>query len=99
MSKFTTMAFREMGDGTLTQIVGNKNLFKSKKDFLLWCLTDCEELEYDFQDQTQNWTIDNIVESYVRYYSHMPEGFNIESGYTFCNKGKGAFEVYVLDLR
>ncbi|SNS22673.1 hypothetical protein SAMN05446037_1006112 [Anaerovirgula multivorans] len=100
MSKFTTMAFYEGGCGSLTGIVGRKDLFKSKKDFLDWCMHDCDELESDFSflDENPEFTTDDISEDFIRYYPRMPEGFEIESGWTFCKKGRGAIEVYVLNV-
>lgn len=101
MNKFTVMAFQEGGCGSVTQIVGRKTLFKSKEDFLNYCATeneDIEEMVANADFDTNDLIIDDISEGYVRYYPRMPEGFEIESGWTFCKKGKGAVEVYIMNL-
>ena len=101
LNKFTVMSFEEGGCGGIHSIVGRKSLFKSEEDFLKYLIEEDDDMEYmvnnnDFD--TEHLTIDSISEDYVRYYPKMPEGFEIESGYTFCNKGKGAFEVYVYNF-
>lgn len=98
MSKFTVMAFEEGGCGATTNIVGRKSLFKSKEDFLNYCIKENEDIEdmvnnndFDIKDLI----IENVSEDYIRYYPKMPEGFELESGWTFCGKGRGALAVYV----
>lgn len=89
---FDYMAFMECGDGSITDIVGVKKLFKDKEDFADFALN-----EYDCFEEKP--TADMVEVDYIRYYPHMPEGFQIDSGYTFCKKGKGAIEVYRIRRR
>ena len=100
--KFTTMGFYEGGAGSLIQIVGRKSLFNDKEDFLRYCNVDCEEIDEYFdwvsKEEKPIYTIDDVSEGYVRYFPKMPESFEIECGYTFCSKGKGAFGVYILNM-
>jgi len=105
-TKFDSMPFYEGGDGSLTDIVAAKSLFKSKEDFLYWFLNDSEEYGDFLNGYLENeekpfFTIDDVQEGYVRYYPHFGEdsGANIESGYMFCNKGRGAFEVYSISFQ
>lgn len=96
-SKFTHMEFREMGNGSCTNIVGRKDLFKNEEDFI----NDMsEEYEYIFESQIVKPTKDSVYISYVRYYPHFGEssGMDIDSGYTFCRQGRGAIEVYCIDF-
>jgi len=90
--KFTTMQFQEGGCGSPTNIVGKKLLFKDEKEFLEMAK---EEFETDID------TFNEVYITYIRYYPCFGEdsGMEIESGYTFCNKARGAIEVYCLDLR
>jgi len=89
--KFTTMKFQEGGYGSAMNVVGKKSLFKSEKDFL-----DMARDEYEIDIDELN----EVYVAYVRYYPCFGEdsGMEIESGYTFCNKARGAMEVYCLDL-
>lgn len=104
MNKLITMGFYEGGEGALTSIIGTKEHFKSKEEFLNYCITKDDDLYIEFdcnreEGTEMNFTLDDIEENYVKYYEEMPAGFSIEEGYTFCNKDEeGAFEVYVLKV-
>ena len=101
--KFTTMRFEEFGCGSLTDVVGRKDLFKDKQDFLNYVLSDkCAELEKERSSNNEipKLTIEDVKEDYVRYYPNFPEGMSMEvkSGWTYCDKNSGAFEVYSISL-
>jgi hypothetical protein len=91
MSKFEYMEFREGGCNGITDIVGRKSLFKNEQDF-----ADFANTEFGIDAETSS--AENVKTAYIRYYPKMPEGFEIESGYAFCNKGRGAIEVYRLEV-
>jgi hypothetical protein len=107
MSKvaFESMSFYEGGDGSLTDIVARKSLFKNKEDFLKWILNDSEEYETHYDDlelsEVPTFEISEVKEGYVRYFRNFGEdsGMSIESGYTFCDKGRGAFKVYYVNFQ
>ena len=100
-SKFDTVVFQEGGAGSISDIVGKKSLFVNKFEFLEWLINECEEIEEGYEELKLNLNVEDVEERYVRYFPHFGEdsGFEIESGYTFCNKGKGAFEVYTISFQ
>lgn len=88
----------EFTDGSsTTELVGKKSAFKDAADFLKQCKG---EFEWKFDDIDYEITVDHVVDGlYCRYYPRMPEDYShleMESGYTFCDPGRGAFEVYVI---
>ena len=107
MSKyvFESMSFLEGGDGSLTDIVARKSLFKNKEEFLKWILNDSEEYETHYNDlelsEVPTLELSEVKEGYVRYFRNFGEGsgMSIESGYTFSNKARGAFEVYYVNFQ
>lgn len=102
MSKIITMGFFDGGCGSLNSIIGVKDFFKSKEEFLNYCITKDEDLYTEFEcnrDEDMEYTLDDVSENHVKYYDRLPEEFDVEEGYTFCSKDEeGAFEVYVLDV-
>ena len=106
-SKFGSMSFYEEGCGSLTDIVAEKSMFKSKEDFLQWFLNDSEEYgtyldsHYSTDEELPVFTIDDIEEKYVRYFPNFGEdsGMAIDSGYTFCDKGRGTFATYSISFQ
>lgn len=102
---FESMSFYEGGCGGLTDIVARKSLFKNKEDFIKWLITESEEYEsyidYLYPNETMPLTEEDVKESYVRYFRNFGEGsgMEIESGYTFCKKARGAFEVYCINFQ
>jgi len=95
-TKFDHMVFQECGDGSATDIIGSKKLFNNAQDFIDFIY---EEYDYEFEDVDKP-TIDKIKTDYIRYFPRFSEdsGMQIKSGYTFCKKGRGAIEVYRLEL-
>ncbi|MFF2532306.1 hypothetical protein ACFVS2_25690 [Brevibacillus sp. NPDC058079] len=91
------MPFRDNGNGAILSFVGKKSLFTSKEEFVENVLSEFED---DFSDLDPEClpTIDDVKESHCRFYPILPEGFDIQSGYTFCEPGKGAFGVYYIDF-
>lgn len=85
---------------SVTAFVGKKSEFSSVDAFLSAC-----QSEFDYEIEKLGVTIlpEHVVDGvYCRYYSKMPEDVSyleLESGYLFCDKGKGAFEVYCVSLR
>lgn len=93
-TKFDHMVFKECGCDASTDIVGSTKIFKSKDDFIDFAF---KEYDYEFDD-AEKPDPNNVTIDYIRYFPKMPFGFEIESGYTFCRKAKGAVEVYRLRL-
>lgn len=88
----------EFTDGSsTTELVGKKSAFIDAADFLKQCKG---EFEWKFEDIDFEITAEDVQDgAYCRYYPRMPEDFShleLESGYTFCDPGKGAFEVYFI---
>lgn len=91
----------EFTDGSsTTELVGKKSAFKDATDFLEKCRGEfdwiLDELKFEINAEQ---VIDGL---YSRFYRNMPSDYaylDLESGYTFCDKGRGAFEVYVLPIR
>jgi hypothetical protein len=92
--KFDHGVFQEEGNGNATDVVGSKKIFNNAQEFIDFIYN---EYDYVFED-VEKPTVDKIKTDYIRYYPKMPEEFEIESGYTFCKKGRGAIEVYRLEL-
>lgn len=80
-----------------TEFVGKKSAFKDASDFLEQCKG---EFEWKFDEIDFEIKPEHVIDrAYCRYYPKMPEDYShlgLESGYTFCEEGRGAFEVYVL---
>lgn len=95
------MILMEFTDGSsITHFVGRKSAFECDGDFLDKCIREydwkIDELELDLRIE---YVQDGV---YCRFYPNMPQEMaylDLESGYTFCDKGRGAFEVYVIDIR
>lgn len=88
----------EFTDGSsTTEFVGKKSEFKDASHFLGECRG---EFDWKFDDIDFEIKHEHVIDGmYCRYYPKMPEDMShldLESGYTFCEKGRGAFEVYVL---
>ncbi|HHL0969542.1 hypothetical protein [Bacillus thuringiensis] len=91
-----------------TQFVGKKSLYESKEHFAKECTKEfCYILENMLSEQDYLKVMSKINSEvvhdnlYCRYYPRMPEEMSyldLESGYLFCDKNKGAFEVYVIDI-
>ena len=94
--------------GSVTNFVAKKSIYKSKEDFLHDCLNEFDYILEDYLSDSEcekmkSFTDTSIVEDgvYCRYYPRLPDAFgylDMESGYTFCPKGRGAFEVYSIDF-
>ena len=80
-----------------TEFVGKKSGFKDAADFLEACKG---EFDWKFDEIDFAVNPDDVFDGvYCRYYPRMPADMShldLESGYTFCDKQRGAFEVYVL---
>ncbi|WP_336769855.1 hypothetical protein [Bacillus bombysepticus] len=92
-----------------TQFVGKKSLYESKVRFVEECI---KEFSYILEDIFSEQEFLKVIEEmgaanvhdnlYCRYYPRMPEDvsyLDLEEGYLFCEKGRGAFEVYVIDIQ
>lgn len=86
-----------------TNFVASKKNYKTKEDFLKDCLG---EFDYEISALKEKGvrmpTVDDVYEDYCRYYPKMPQDYSyleLEGGYVFTEKRKGAFEVYAIDLR
>lgn len=91
----------EFTDGSsTTEFVGKKSAFKDAADFLVQCKG---EFDWKFDEIDFDIRVEHVADGmYCRYYPKMPNDMShldMESGYTFCDPGKGAFEVYVLPFR
>lgn len=104
------MELIEFTDGSsVTNFVAKKSIYKSKEDFLSDCLSEFDYILEDYLNDSEwekmkSFTDTSIVEDgiYCRYYPSLPDDFaylDMESGYTFCPKGRGAFEVYAIDFK
>lgn len=96
------MKLIEFTDGSsITEFVGKKSAFKDANEFIEKCKSEfghiLEEIDFDIR-------VEYVVEGmYCRYYPKMPSDMSylgLESGgYTYCDKGNGSFEVYVIPIR
>ncbi|GAB6427986.1 hypothetical protein bcgnr5372_38530 [Bacillus luti] len=92
-----------------TQFVGKKSLYENKGNFAEECIKEFSYiLEEIFSEQEFLKVIENMVAGivhdnlYCRYYRRMPEDvsyLDLDEGYLFCEKGRGAFEVFVIDIQ
>lgn len=85
------MTFHAEGWDGVSHFVGKQKEY-TKEEFF-------NECKIDFADIGISPLLDDVEERYCRYYPKMPEGFGLESGYTFCGKSSGAFPVWVIDVR
>ncbi|WES09701.1 hypothetical protein [Bacillus paranthracis] len=96
-------------DGSsFTQFVGKKSLYKDKEHFVKECIKEFDSILEDIFSEQEYLVLLNKIGSeivhdnlYCRYYPRMPEEvayLDLDEGYLFCEKGKGAFEVYVIDI-
>jgi hypothetical protein len=96
---FEHMVFEEGGCGQATNIVGRKSLFKNEQDFIDFIFNN---YEYLFENiNKEDISIDKIYITYIRFYPNMPnyQSWEIDCGYTFCKKNKGAIEVYCYNIK
>lgn len=92
-----------------TQFVGKKSLYRSKEHFAEECIKEFDYILEDMFSEQEHVQVLNKIHAeivydnlYCRYYPRMPEDashLDLEDGYLFCEKGKGAFEVYVIDVQ
>jgi len=76
--------------GTPSCYVSPKSNYKNQEDFREEC-----ELESD-----GFYAIGIIRQGYARWFPVAPEGMDIEGGtYSFCSPGRGAFPVWVADVK
>lgn len=95
------MKLIEFTDGSsTTELVGKKSAFKDPADFLEQC-----KREWDWKFDKLDFEIkkEHVQDgAYCRYYPKIPEDYShldLESGYAFCERGRGAFEVYFIPFR
>lgn len=90
-----------------TDFVGKQSLYKSKSDFLADCFGEFDWIleSYLTEKEWHQMALfkdTSIVkdDGYCRYYPKIPDscGADIENGYMFCEKGKGAFSVYSVNI-
>lgn len=103
------MELIEFTDGhSVINFVGKKSIFSSKEDFFKAMVNefDCtlgqlfteSELAKIPELDVEDLVLDG---AYCRYYTRIPEEashLGLESGYLFCPRGQGAFEVYVVNV-
>lgn len=85
------MLFHAGGWDGISHFVGKQKEY-SKEEFFEAC-------KLDFEDIGITPTLDDVEETHSRFYPRMPEGFEIESGYAFCDKAPGAFAVWTINVR
>lgn len=87
------MTFRDK-QNNVKHLVGKEENYSSKKRFY----------NYLVENNIQ-CNLEQIEEKYIRYYPILPkkaeEAYKITEGegYTFCKPTRGAFKVYVLEIR
>ncbi|GAB6553021.1 hypothetical protein bcgnr5378_06300 [Bacillus cereus] len=92
-----------------TQFVGKKSLYENKDRFAKECV---KEFSYILEDIFSEQEFLKVMEKmdagivhdnlYCRYYPRMPEDvsyLDLDEGYLFCEKSRGAFEVFVIDIQ
>lgn len=91
-----------------THFVGKKSMYKYKLAFLQECFKEFDVILEGFLTE-EEWGIRKEIKNielvydnlYCRYYHHMSEEVSylgLESGYLFCDKARGAFEVFAIDV-
>ncbi|MED1955116.1 hypothetical protein [Brevibacillus centrosporus] len=85
------MLFHAEGWDGVSHFVGKQKEYTKEAFF--------NECGLDFEDCQISPSLSDVEERYCRFYPKMPEGFEIESGYTFCDKAPGAFAVWTIDVR
>ena len=84
--------FGTFSDGcSPTNIVGRRDLFKDKEDFLDSC-----NKEYDYEMEGRECSSADVNEGYIKY---LPTGCDgNEAGYYLVNNSKSATKVYHIDF-
>lgn len=95
-------------DGSsFVDFVAKQSDYNNKAHFLSSCFNEFESILEDYfsekeWNQMALFTDTTIVKDdlYCRFYPNMPEdsGPDIESGYTYCQEGRGAFLVYSVSI-
>ncbi|HAK41822.1 MAG TPA: hypothetical protein DCM59_02660 [Clostridium sp.] len=75
-----------------TNIVGRKNLFEDKEDFLYSC-----EADFDYVINEGEYTVDDVKEGQIRYLPRGCEGRK-NGYYLVSGRMKGSTDVYYIDL-
>lgn len=103
--KFDEMMFCEGGCGSETEYVLRKDLFTIEQAVERAVYESCDIDEICEQDYflkiIKQSDYDNFVStSHIRYYPHMPDSgyWEIESGWTYCSKNRGAVEVWAVSI-
>lgn len=88
-----------LSDGyNATDIVAPKSKYPTKEDFIKECMVE------EYTESYNNWAdkvkIENVKESYCRYFPSGIEGWDNDGGcYSFCKEGTGAFPVWTISLQ
>lgn len=93
MTKMGIICFH---DGSYpTDFVAPMSDYPTKESFIEAC-----QGEFDYYEEHQDKvTIENVKEGHCRFYPVAPEGLEFDNGcYSFCGPGKGAFEVWYIEL-
>ena len=98
--KFESMMFYEGGDGAETEYIVRKSKYTKEE-----AIQEAIQESYDIAElsgtkvEIKEFNPDDFIkEGYVRFYPNLPEGFEIESGWTHCKKARGAIEVWLVDI-
>lgn len=99
----------EFTDGSsVTHFVGKKSLYANKGLFYQAVKQEFEDTIKRYFNEAEREVVGNLEASeivhdtvYCRYYPRFSEDYShlgLDGGYAFCNKGRGAFEVYVVNF-
>lgn len=87
-SRMGFCTFHDEGHGAPLNYVAPKSTY-TKEEFI----AECEEMSDGYYE------LGEVKEAYCRWYPASPEGIDIDGGcYSFCEPGKGAFQVWYCDI-